>query len=186
MSRVGKKPITLPSGVSVSSDGRAVRVKGPKGENAFTLPDGFELQVADGTATILRRRDDRKASALHGLSRALVANMVLGVSEGFTRVLEIVGTGYKAEVKGPNLEMQLGFSHPVVFPVPEGISAKCEVPKGSDIQGRITLTGIDKGKVGQTAANIRAFRPPEPYKGKGIRYEGEQVRRKAGKSAGAA
>jgi large subunit ribosomal protein L6 len=108
------------------------------------------------------------------------------VSEGFTRTLELVGTGYKAEVKGQNLEMQLGFSHPIVFPMPEGISAKWEAGKASEIQGRIILTGIDKGQLGQTAANIRAFRPPEPYKGKGIRYEGEQIRRKAGKSAGAA
>lgn len=186
MSRVGRKPIPVPQGVEVKSDGRAVRVHGPKGENSFTLPEGFKLEVSDGTATIVREREDRKASALHGLSRALIANMVKGVSEGFTRVLEIVGTGYKAEVKGENLELQLGFSHAVVFPVPEGITAKCEQPKGSDIQARITLTGIDKGKVGQTAANIRAFRPPEPYKGKGVRYEGEVIRRKAGKSAGAA
>ena len=180
MSRVGRKVIEVPKGVQLSSDGRTVRVKGPKGENAFTLPDGFKLEVAESTASILRERDDRKASALHGLSRALVANMVRGVTEEFTRVLEIEGMGYKAELKGKSLELQIGYSHLVSFPMPEGISARCDSPT------RIVLSGIDKGKVGQTAANIRALRPPEPYKGKGIRYEGEVIRRKAGKTAGAA
>ncbi len=180
MSRVGKKAIPMPKGVEVWAEGRAVRVKGPKGESAYTLPDGFQLEVAAGSAVIRCQRDDPQASPLHGLARSLVANMVRGVSDGFSRVLEIEGMGYKVELKGKNLEFQLGYSHPVVFPVPEGITAHCDSPT------RIVLAGIDKGQVGQTAANIRAFRPPEPYKGKGIRYEGEVVRRKAGKSAGAA
>jgi large subunit ribosomal protein L6 len=177
MSRVGKKIIPVPAGVELKSDGATVRVKGPKGENSHTLPDGFRLSVEGESATIVREREDPQAAALHGLSRALVANMVHGVSQGFTRVLEIQGMGYKAELKGRTLELQLGFSHLVVYPVPEGIDARCESPT------RIVLSGIDKGKVGQAAANVRAFRPPEPYKGKGIRYEGEAVRRKAGKSA---
>ena len=177
MSRVGKKIIAVPSGVEVWSEGANVRVKGPKGENAFTLPQGFQLSIEGKSAKIVCERNDPKASALHGLSRALVANMVLGVSTGFSRVLEIQGMGYKAEVKNRNLELQLGYSHPVSFPVPEGVDARCESPT------RIVLSGIDKGKVGQAAADVRAFRPPEPYKGKGIRYEGEVVRRKAGKSA---
>jgi large subunit ribosomal protein L6 len=180
MSRVGKKIIPVPTGVEVTSDGATVRVKGPKGENAWTLPDGFRLSVEGSSASIVRERDDQQAAALHGLSRALVANMVHGVSEGFTRVLEIQGMGYKAELKGRDLELQLGFSHLVKYPVPEGVDARCESPT------KIVLSGIDKGKVGQAAAEVRAFRPPEPYKGKGVRYEGEVVRRKAGKSAAAA
>jgi large subunit ribosomal protein L6 len=180
VSRVGKKIIDVPKGVQLSSDGQTVKVKGPKGENTWALPDGFKLEVADSTATILCDRRDRKASALHGLSRALVANMVRGVTEEFTRVLEIEGMGYKAELKGKSLELQIGYSHQVSFPMPAGVSARCDSPT------RIVLSGIDKGLVGQTAANIRALRPPEPYKGKGIRYEGEVIRRKAGKTAGAA
>jgi large subunit ribosomal protein L6 len=170
----------VPKGVELKSDGRSVKVKGPKGENTCPLPDGFKLEVTDDVASIICGRDDRKASALHGLSRALLANMVRGVTEEFTRVLEIEGMGYKAELKGKSLELQIGYSHVVSFPLPEGVSARCDSPT------RIVLSGIDKGKVGQTAANIRALRPPEPYKGKGIRYEGEVIRRKAGKTAGAA
>ena len=180
MSRVGKKAIPVPSGVEIKSQDGAVKVKGPKGQSEYTLLPGFRLQVEDGTATILCERKDPKASALHGLARALVNNMVLGVTQGWSRTLEIEGMGYKAELKGRNLELQLGFSHPVVFPLPEGVDAKCETPT------KVILSGIDRGKVGQVAANLRAFRPPEPYKGKGIKYEGEFVRRKAGKSAGAA
>jgi large subunit ribosomal protein L6 len=177
MSRVGKKVIPVPQGTELWSEGATVRVKGPKGENSFTLPDGFKLSVEGQTAAIVRERNDPQAAALHGLSRALVANMVHGVSEGFRRVLEIQGMGYRAELKDRTLELQLGFSHPVRFSVPDGIEARCESPT------RIVLTGVDKGRLGQAAADIRAFRPPEPYKGKGIRYEGEAVRRKAGKSA---
>jgi large subunit ribosomal protein L6 len=180
MSRVGKKVIPVPSGVEIRADGSTVKVKGPKGENAFTLPRGFKLATEGATATIVCERSDPQASALHGLSRALIANMVKGVSEGFTRVLEIEGMGYKAEFKGRSLELQVGYSHPVVFELPAGIEGQCESPT------RIVLRGIDKGQLGQVAANVRAFRPPEPYKGKGIRYEGEHIRRKAGKSAASA
>jgi large subunit ribosomal protein L6 len=180
MSRVGKKIIPLPQGVEVGAAGSTVKVKGPKGENAFDLPPGFKLLVDGRTASIVRERDDAQASALHGLSRAIIANMVLGVSQGFTRVLEIEGMGYKAELKGRSLELQLGYSHPVIYELPAGIDGRCESPT------RIVLTGIDKGQLGQVAANVRAFRPPEPYKGKGIRYEGEHIRRKAGKSAASA
>jgi large subunit ribosomal protein L6 len=180
MSRVGKKPIPVPAGVEVKSQDGAVKVKGPKGSNEWSLPSGFRLQVESGIATILCEREDPQASALHGLSRALVNNMVLGVTQGWSRTLEIEGMGYKAELKGRNLELQLGYSHPVIFPLPEGIDARCESPT------KVIVSGIDRGKVGQVAAIVRGFRPPEPYKGKGIRYEGEIVRRKAGKSAGAA
>jgi large subunit ribosomal protein L6 len=180
MSRVGKKPIPVPAGVEVKSHDGAVRVKGPKGANEWSLPAGFRLQVEGGTATILCDRKDMKASALHGLSRALINNMVLGVTQGWSKTLEIEGMGYKADVKGRNVELQVGYSHLVLYPLPEGVDAKCESPT------KIVVSGIDRGKVGQVAANLRAFRPPEPYKGKGIRYEGEQIRRKAGKSAGAA
>ncbi len=180
MSRVGKKLIPLPQGVDVGAAGSTVKVKGPRGENAFDLPRGFRLHVEGGVASIVRERNDAQASALHGLSRAIIANMVHGVSQGFTRVLEIEGMGYKAEMKGRTLELQLGYSHPVIYELPAGIDGRCESPT------RIVLTGIDKGLLGQVAANVRAFRPPEPYKGKGVRYQGEQIRRKAGKSAAGA
>jgi large subunit ribosomal protein L6 len=177
MSRVGKKPIELPNKVEVDIRGSEVTVKGPKGilHRAFN-PD-MEINLQEGVLSVVRPTDQRGHRALHGLTRALLANMVQGVSEGYSKVLEIVGTGYRAEMQGEALELHLGYSHPILFPPPEGISF--EVPKG----GRtVTVQGIDKELVGEIAARIRRQRPPEPYKGKGVRYEGERVRRKAGKA----
>jgi large subunit ribosomal protein L6 len=178
MSRVGKKPIPIPSGVDVTIEGRRVAVKGPKGELAIETP--AEITIArDGDEVVVTRPDDeRRNRALHGLTRSLVNNMVVGVSEGFARELEIVGVGYRALAQGPNkLELQVGFSHSVPVDAPEGISFEVPAPN------RITVRGIDKQLVGQVAADIRKIRKPEPYKGKGIRYSDERVLRKAGKSA---
>ena len=176
MSRIGKMPVEIPSGVEIAVDGQSVRVKGPKGELARTFHERVAISVEDGVATIDRVDDERESRALHGLSRALLANMVEGVSQGFRKELEIQGVGYRAALKGRDLDMQLGFSHPVAFSAPDGITF--EVPE----QTKIVVSGIDKEQVGQVAANIREIRPPEPYKGKGIRYAGEYVRRKAGKA----
>jgi large subunit ribosomal protein L6 len=178
MSRVGKQPIPVPSGVEVSIDGAHVTVKGPKGTLEHDAPPTIVVS-RDGDDIVVTRPDDvRENRALHGLTRSLVANMVRGVSEGYVRELEIVGVGYRATAQGPSkLELQLGFSHPVQFEAPEGITF--EVPQPT----RITVRGCDKQLVGQVAANIRKIRKPEPYKGKGIRYADEYVRRKAGKSA---
>lgn len=176
MSRIGKMPVPVPSGVSVDVDGRSVQVKGPKGELGRNFHERVSIKL-EGEEVIVERVDDtRESRALHGLSRALLANMVKGVAEGFRRDLEIVGVGYRAALKGRDLEMQLGFSHSVSFSAPEGITF--EVPEPT----KIAITGVDKELVGQVAANIRKIRPPEPYKGKGIRYAGEQIRRKAGKA----
>jgi large subunit ribosomal protein L6 len=176
MSRIGKMPVAVPAGVDIAVAGQQVSVKGPKGALARVFPERVRISVDGGVATVTREDDTREARALHGLSRALLANMVTGVSQGFTRQLEIVGVGYRAALKGRDLEMQLGFSHPVPFPAPEGITF--EVPEPT----KILISGIDKEAVGQVAANIRKIRPPEPYKGKGIRYAGEHIRRKAGKA----
>ncbi len=176
MSRVGKMPVTIPGGVDVAVDGPAVTVKGPKGELRRTFHEKVSISVDEGAATVERADDSREARALHGLSRALLANMVAGVSEGFRRELDIVGVGYRAQLKGSDIELQVGFSHSVTVPAPEGISF--EVPEPT----KIVVSGIDKQQVGQVAADIRGVRPPEPYKGKGIRYAGEYVRRKAGKA----
>ena len=176
MSRIGKKPVELPSGVDVKIDGSAVMVKGSKGELNRTFHERIGFDVEGDTITLTRPDDSRESRALHGLSRALLHNMVVGVSEGFSKELEIQGVGYRASLKGRNLELLVGFSHPVEIEAPEGISF--EVPE----QTRIVVSGIDKEQVGQVAANIRKVRPPEPYKGKGIRYVGEYVRRKAGKA----
>ncbi len=176
MSRIGKMPVPVPSGVEVSVSGQDVTVKGPKGTLERTFPDRVGLSVEGEQVTVSRDDDSREAKALHGLSRALLANMVTGVSEGYKRELEIIGVGYRAALKGSDLEMQLGFSHSVPFPAPDGITF--EVVD----QNKIVVSGIDKEQVGQVAANIRKIRPPEPYKGKGIRYSGEYVRRKAGKA----
>jgi large subunit ribosomal protein L6 len=179
MSRVGLSPINLPSGVDVSISGRHVTVKGPKGELARELPEPITASLDDGVVTVSRPDDQRSSKALHGLSRALVNNMVVGVSEGFRKELEIVGVGYRAAAQGDRkLELQLGFSHPVHVEAPEGITF--EVPT----QTQVIVAGIDKQVVGQVAANIRSLRKPEPYKGKGVRYKDEHVRRKAGKAAG--
>jgi large subunit ribosomal protein L6 len=176
MSRIGKKPVPVPAGVEISIDGQTVAVKGPKGSLRRTFTDRVDLTIEEGTVLVARKDDARESRALHGLSRALLANMVIGVADGFRRELSIVGVGYRAALKGSGLELQLGFSHPVQVPAPDGISF--EVPEPT----RVIVSGIDKEQVGQVAADIRKLRPPEPYKGKGVRYINEQVRRKAGKA----
>lgn len=176
MSRIGKLPIPLPSGVTVSVDGQNVAVKGPKGELALTVSEPIKVALEDNTIVVTRPDDEAKSKSLHGLTRTLIANNVHGVSTGFTKTLEIVGTGYRAAAKGANIELALGFSHPVVVEPPQGITLTVE---GNT---KIIVSGVDKQAVGEVAANIRKIRKPEPYKGKGIRYEGEFVRRKAGKS----
>ena len=179
MSRIGKKPIPIPQGVKVQLDGLTVRAEGPKGKLSQMVPAGLTPKVADGTLVIERSGEDRRVRALHGLARALVANMVTGVKDGFERKLEIVGIGYRAQMQGKNIQLALGYSHPVIFPLPEGVTAEI------DRQVAITLRGPDKAVLGETAAKLRSLRKPDPYKGKGIRYAGEQVRRKVGKKAGA-
>ena len=180
MSRIGKKPVPVPAGVEIKIDGQEVQVKGPKGQLLWTFLDKVSIRQ-EGTDVLVEARDEtREASSAHGLSRTLLSNMVVGVSEGFSKKLEIIGVGYRAAVKGKDLELQLGYSHPVLVEAPEGISFECPQPT------QIVVTGIDKQKVGQVAADIRKWRKPEPYKGKGIRYEGEYVRRKLGKAAGSA
>jgi large subunit ribosomal protein L6 len=177
MSRIGRLPIPVPSGVDVSLDGRAVTVKGPKGTLTHTVAEPIEVARAeDGSLQMSRPDDERRNRALHGLSRSLVANMVQGVTEGYTKVLEIVGTGYRVTAKGSDLEFSLGFSHPVLVKAPEGITFAVETPT------RFSVSGIDKQQVGEVAANIRKLRKPDPYKGKGVRYQGEHIRRKAGKA----
>jgi large subunit ribosomal protein L6 len=179
MSRIGKQPIRIPQGVKIQVEGLTVRAEGPKGKLAQPVPAGLTPRVADGTIVIERQGEDRRVRALHGLARALVANMVAGVKDGFERKLEIVGIGYRAQMQGKSIQLALGYSHPVLFPLPDGISAEI------DKQTAITLRGADKAVLGQTAAKLRALREPDPYKGKGIRYAGEVVRRKVGKKAGA-
>ena len=176
MSRVGKAPITLPSGVNVAIDGNNVTVKGPKGQLDREFHERVSISQEDGVLTVGRVDDERLSRAMHGLSRALLANMVIGVSDGYLKELSIVGVGYRAALKGSTIDLQLGFSHPVSVDAPAGITF--EVPEPT----RIIITGINKEAVGQIAAEIRGIRPPEPYKGKGIRYKDEQVRRKAGKA----
>ncbi|MDE2466649.1 MAG: 50S ribosomal protein L6 [Alphaproteobacteria bacterium] len=175
MSRIGKKPIQLPKGVTASVDGQTVKVKGPKGELKVTLVDDVEVKLTDAGVEVSPRPDHERARAMWGLSRTLVNNLVVGVTEGFTERLEINGVGYRAAVQGKNLNLQLGFSHDVVYPIPAGINIVAEKPTS------ITISGIDKQLVGQVAAEIRAWRPPEPYKGKGVKYAGETILRKEGK-----
>ncbi len=177
MSRIGKVPIAVPDTVKVDVTGCVVNIKGPKGSLSQTLPAGITCQVDGKELKVERKDDSRTQRALHGLTRTLIANAVIGTSEMFQRGLEIIGVGYRAEAKKDQLELALGFSHPVVFTIPEGITIKVEK------QTRLMVSGIDKQQVGQVAANIRSLRPPEPYKGKGIRYAGEVVHRKAGKAA---
>ena len=178
MSRVGNAPITVPSGVDISVDGAAITVKGSKGELSRELPGGVTITLDDGTLTVARPDDSKESRAYHGLCRSLIQNMIVGVSEGFTKELQIQGVGYRATAKGSNaLELALGFSHPVNIEAPDGI--EFEVPQ----QTQILVKGIDKQLVGQVAADIRKWRKPEPYKGKGIRYADERVIRKAGKAA---
>ncbi|MFI5426469.1 50S ribosomal protein L6 [Aeromicrobium sp. UC242_57] len=178
MSRIGKIPVTIPSGVEVTIEGQDVRVKGPKGELAHTVAEPITVNKADdGSLSVERPNDERRSKALHGLSRTLISNMVVGVTEGYEKKLEIVGVGYRVVAKGPTeLEFALGFSHPVVVKAPEGITFAVEKPTA------FSVIGIDKQAVGEVAANIRKIRKPEPYKGKGVRYSGEHVRRKVGKA----
>ena len=176
MSRIGKAPITVPSGVEVSIAGRTVTVKGPKGQLSREIPGGITVRKEESVLLVERPDDERENRSLHGLVRTLVNNMVVGVTDGYAKELEIVGVGYRAEAQGTNLRLALGFSHPVIVPAPEGITF--EVPA----QTRVIVRGIDKEVVGQVAANIRAIRKPEPYKGKGVRYLDERILRKAGKT----
>jgi large subunit ribosomal protein L6 len=176
MSRIGKLPIPVPSGVDVAIDGQQITVKGPKGSLSHVLSEPITVAQEDGTLTVSRPDDERLSKSLHGLSRTLIANMVVGVTAGYTKNLEIVGTGYRVTAKGTDLEFALGYSHPVVVPAPEGISFRVDTPT------RFAVEGIDKQKVGEVAANIRKLRKPDPYKGKGVRYQGEVIRRKAGKT----
>lgn len=176
MSRIGKQPVPVPSGVTVSIDGPTVKVKGPKGELQTVLVDLVEVSMADGEVKVAPRDDSNPARAAWGLSRTLIANMVTGVTTGFTKSLEITGVGYRAALQGKALQLNLGYSHDVSYPIPDGISITTPRPTA------IVVSGIDKQQVGQVAAEIRRVRPPEPYKGKGIRYSGEYVRRKAGKA----
>ena len=179
MSRIGKKEILLPKGVEVRKDGNIVTVKGPKGSLTTPLVSGIDVKVENNVVQFTRADEQTKTRAFHGLMRALVANNVKGVSEGFKKELDIIGVGYRAEVKGKEVVFQLGYSHPVRFPIPQGIEIAVDGKTG-----HITVTGIDRQKVGQTAAEIRSLREPDPYKGKGIKYTGEIIRRKAGKAAG--
>jgi large subunit ribosomal protein L6 len=177
MSRIGKLPIPVPSGVDVALDGRVVRVKGPKGELTHTVVEPITVEKGEDGVLVVRRPDDeRESRSLHGLSRTLIANMVTGVTQGYSKTLEIVGTGYRVQARGSDLEFALGFSHPVPVKAPDGITFRVETPT------RFVVEGIDKQKVGEVAANIRKLRKPDPYKGKGVRYQGEVVRRKAGKT----
>ncbi len=175
MSRVGKKPIPTPAGVTVSVAGQAVSVKGPKGQLSFHAPDEVEVRQEEGAIHVKPRRDDQRARAMWGMARAILANNVQGVTQGFEKTLEMTGVGYRAAMQGKNLQMQLGYSHDIVYAPPEGVTLA--TPKPTEIK----ITGIDAQAVGQVAAEIRAFRPPEPYKGKGVRRAGEYVRRKEGK-----
>lgn len=177
MSRIGKKPIIIPDNVKINFEGNKVVVTGPKGSLYFSLPESINCNVENNKLTISRENDDKKIRAVHGLSRAIINNMVTGVTEGFTKTLQIEGVGYKAEMKNQNLMLSLGYSHQILFIPPEGI--KFETPSAT----MINVIGIDKQVVGEVAAKIRKLRPPEPYKGKGIRYKDEFVRRKAGKTA---
>lgn len=176
MSRIGRTPIAIPAGVEVNIDGSDITVKGPKGTLEHRIASPIEVAIEDGEIRVSRPNDERESRALHGLTRSLVANMIEGVTQGYTKALEIVGTGYRVVAKGKDLEFALGFSHPVLVKAPEGIEFKVES------QTKFSVSGIDKQLVGETAAKIRKIRKPEPYKGKGIRYAGEQVRRKVGKA----
>ena len=178
MSRIGRKPVTVPKGVTVSQDGSNITVKGPKGSLTRSLPAEMKVSVADNEVTVERPSDEPKHRALHGLTRSLVNNMVEGVTAGFRKQLEIIGVGYKAETRPYGLQLALGYSHPIEYRAPEGIKLTATSPTA------VTIEGANKEIVGQVAAEIRSLRPPEPYKGKGIKYVGETIRRKAGKAGG--
>jgi large subunit ribosomal protein L6 len=176
MSRIGRMPVPIPSGVDVTIDGREVTVTGPKGKLSLEVAEPIEVSQSDGAITVTRPNDEGNVRALHGLSRSLVANMVTGVTDGYSKTLEIVGVGYRVQARGSNLEFSLGFSHPITVSPPEGITLRVETPT------RLVVEGIDKQQVGEVAANIRKLRKPDPYKGKGLRYSGEHIRRKVGKA----
>ncbi len=178
MSRIGRKPVPVPNGVTVTVNGPAITVKGPRGELSRKLHPDMQVKVENGTVTVERPSDEERHRALHGLTRSLIANMVEGVTQGYKKQLEITGVGYKAEVKPFGLQLALGYSHPVEYRAPAGIKLTAPQPTA------VVIEGADKEKVGQVAAEIRALRKPEPYKGKGVKYQGEQVRRKAGKAGG--
>ena len=175
MSRIGKKPVTIPGGVTARVNGQEVAMKGPKGELKHVLVDALVAKLENNELEVAMREDTREARAMWGMSRTMVANLITGVTEGFTKKLEITGVGYRAAVQGQNVQLQLGYSHDVVHPIPQGIQVVCPKPT------EIVITGIDKQKVGQVAAELRGYRPPEPYKGKGVRYAGEFIFRKEGK-----
>jgi len=177
VSRIGKQPIPVPAGVDVTIEGSSVVVKGPKGTLSQSFDPAMQITLEEGSVWVRRPSDERRHRSLHGLTRTLISNMVVGVSEGFRKDMEIVGVGYRAVLTGSDLDLSLGLSHPMVVKAPEGITFEVPAPT------KISVSGIDKQRVGQTAAEIRAIRPPEPYKGKGIRYAGEHVRRKVGKAA---
>jgi len=177
MSRIGRLPVPVPSGVEVTIDGRAVAVKGPKGQLALTVPEPISVAKGeDGVINVSRPNDERESRSRHGLTRSLINNMVVGVTDGFTKKLEIHGTGYRVTAKGSNLEFALGYSHPILVKAPQGITFAVENPT------RFSVSGVDKQQVGEVAANIRKLRKPDPYKAKGVRYEGEHIRRKVGKA----
>ena len=176
MSRIGRLPVSIPSGVDVSVDGQDILVKGPKGELSLTVPAPITVEQADGTLEVKRPNDEREARSLHGLTRSLLNNMVLGVTEGYEKKMEIYGTGYRVAARGTDLEFSLGYSHTILVKAENGISFAVENPT------RFSVQGIDKQRVGEVAANIRKLRKPDPYKGKGVRYAGEQIRRKVGKA----
>jgi large subunit ribosomal protein L6 len=176
MSRIGRTPVVIPAGVDVTISGRQVTVKGPRGELNMEVAAPIEVSKTDGVITVTRPSDEGDIRALHGLSRSLIANMVTGVTEGFSKTLEIVGVGYRVQARGRDLEFALGFSHPVMVAAPDGITLRVESPT------RFVVEGIDKQQVGEVAANMRKLRKPDPYKGKGVRYQGEQIRRKVGKA----
>ncbi len=178
MSRIGKKPVIIPNGVTIDQKGSSVKVKGPKGELEGTFDSRITIEIKDSELTVTRPNDTKEIKALHGLSRALIQNMVQGVTEAFQKTLDIVGVGYRAELKGKNLLLNIGYSHPVYFIPPDGITLQ------TPTQTQIVISGIDKQLVGMIASKIRSIRKPEPYKGKGIKYSDEQIIRKAGKTAG--
>jgi len=179
MSRIGRLPVAIPAGVEVRQDGQTLRAKGPKGELSFTVHADMKVSVANGQVRVERPSDEQRHKALHGLTRTLVQNMLEGVAKGYSKTLEIVGVGYKAENKGKHITVTVGYSHTIDYTPAPGVTLTCPNPT------TIVISGPDKQAVGHTAAVIRGFRPPEPYKGKGIKYQGEQIRRKAGKTAGA-
>jgi large subunit ribosomal protein L6 len=179
MSRIGKQPISVPSGVDLKVNGSSVAVKGPKGQLQRDMHPNMKIELQDGVVTVVRTTDGRLDRSLHGLTRTLISNMVVGVTDGYSKQLNIVGVGYKVDIKGKDLVLNLGHSHPINYPAPEGIEFDVDPKKNT-----IVIKGVNKERVGQTAAEIRSFRPPEPYKGKGVMYSTERIRRKAGKAAG--